>query len=289
MSMPVFLSWSGSVSCAIAGELNDWLPQVIQTVEPFFSKDQEKGVVWFDELNHELRKSAVGIVCVTPGNMGEQWIAYETGGIAGALERRRCCPILFGGLKSSDVKGPLSHYQHTVFESSDMRKLIQTINKTAGDGGFDETRVLRNFDKWWPDLEGTIGKIIDKGETPPPADRTERDILEEILEGVRLLRRDTTPKNASAKRGRLLMFSARKRINLADAALLVGDLGTARRHLDRCVELATPWTHDVDTFADEARKILTQAWDMQESLRPTVEAEIEQRADRAAPDDEPVD
>lgn len=50
--MKVFLSWSGRKSKAIAEALRDWLPSVIQEIEPFMSeRDIAAGARWLNEID----------------------------------------------------------------------------------------------------------------------------------------------------------------------------------------------------------------------------------------------
>lgn len=45
-SMKVFLSWSGERSRLVATALHEWLPQVINAVEPFISSNIDAGARW---------------------------------------------------------------------------------------------------------------------------------------------------------------------------------------------------------------------------------------------------
>ncbi len=64
--MKVFISWSGEQSRIVAEALRDWLPDVIQAIEPFLSShDIPKGARWGLELAHELEGTSVGIICLT--------------------------------------------------------------------------------------------------------------------------------------------------------------------------------------------------------------------------------
>jgi hypothetical protein len=63
--MKVFISWSKQVSQQVAEALRDWLPLVIQDVEPWMSKaDLEAGVRWGQELSARLQEIDFGIVCI---------------------------------------------------------------------------------------------------------------------------------------------------------------------------------------------------------------------------------
>lgn len=62
--MKLFLSWSGTVSQRIAEALREWLPNVVQSVQPWMSsEDIEKGVRWSIDIAAELSQTRVGILC----------------------------------------------------------------------------------------------------------------------------------------------------------------------------------------------------------------------------------
>ena len=53
--MKVFISWSGSKSQEVAKILKQWIPCVIQSVEPYFSSaDTDKGARWSTDIAKEL-------------------------------------------------------------------------------------------------------------------------------------------------------------------------------------------------------------------------------------------
>src|SRR5262249_31597399 len=125
----------------------------------------------------------VGIVCLTPENLEAPWILYESGALSKTVDdKTRLCTYLLGDLQPSDVKGPLSEFQHTRADKEDTRRMIQTINKSIGDADALSENVHNTvFDRMWPDLEGKL-KAMTAPETIVKARRRPEEILEEVLE-----------------------------------------------------------------------------------------------------------
>jgi len=64
--MKVFLSWSGELSHKVSVIFRDWLPSVIQSVDPYVSsEDIDKGARWSTDIAKELEESSYGVLCVT--------------------------------------------------------------------------------------------------------------------------------------------------------------------------------------------------------------------------------
>lgn len=61
--MKLFLSWSGETSHKVALVFRDWLPSVLQYIEPYVSsEDIDKGARWSTDIAHELEDSSYGII-----------------------------------------------------------------------------------------------------------------------------------------------------------------------------------------------------------------------------------
>lgn len=188
--MKVFISWSGETSKKVAELLREWLPTVLQTIKPYFTpSDIEKGTRWSSDIAKELDDSMAGIFCVTKENLNSQWLMFEAGAISKKVEQSLVCPILIG-LDNSDIKGPLTQFQTTLFEKSDFKKLIAGLNKANIANVLEETVLHSVFEIFWPDLEEKIKNILSKeGSTGiKNADlRSDREVLEEILDLSRAL------------------------------------------------------------------------------------------------------
>jgi hypothetical protein len=214
----VFLSWSGSRSKAVAQALNDWLVEVIQTLEPWLSSDIDKGSRWSPEVTASLETSSVGIICLTKENLSEPWILFEAGALSKTKDAHVCTFLL--DVNHSDVKQPLAQFQHTIFSKEDILKLLVTINDKVKAGGEKEllARVLEKvFEKNWAELEGTLTKIEKEGSSTPSNKRTDRELLEEMLEILRTLNLKGIPNPyATSNLGSLL---AKQGIGLIDGQL----------------------------------------------------------------------
>lgn len=85
--MKVFISWSGARSKAVASKLREWLPDVIQNIEPWMSRhDIKAGERWDKELSGELNDSKFGIICLTSDNYDAPWILFEAGALSKTID-----------------------------------------------------------------------------------------------------------------------------------------------------------------------------------------------------------
>lgn len=188
--MDIFISWSGERSKFLAEALRGWLPKVIQNLNPWISvSDVEKGARWLKDISEKLETTNFGIFCLTPENINEPWILFEAGALSKALGSARVCPILYD-FEPSALAGPLAQFQATKLQKEEMNKLLQSINKGLGEKALSATQLEESFLMWWPKLEGSIDKIPPTKTTRNP-ERSDRDILVEILNTVRNLSRQT--------------------------------------------------------------------------------------------------
>lgn len=184
--MKIFLCWSGSRSKKIAETLGDYIQQIIQAVEPWISTDISKGLNWVKEIGHKLEEINFGIICLTRENLNEKWILFEAGALSKKQGSHVC--IFLCDLKQTDIEPPLALYQHTIFEKEDVRKLLHTINNKAKE--LEESKIPNDkldkiFERYWPDLEKELKKIVEIHVEKEKPIRSEREILEEILEILR--------------------------------------------------------------------------------------------------------
>jgi len=184
--MEVFLSCSGRQSQLIAEALHDWLPSVNNSIEPWISSsDIEKGGRWGIGIADQLQKSNFGIICLTPENLESPWIMFEAGALSKIVEQAFVWTYLFK-LKPTDVKGPLVQFQHTIAEKEDTKKMLLSMNRAFNDKALTEERLKKSFEICWPTLEEKIN-VIKHDHTSPIIGRSEIDLLEESLNGIRKL------------------------------------------------------------------------------------------------------
>jgi len=163
--MKVFLSWSGELSHRVAIALNDWLPNVIQSVTTWVSSaDIESGSRWADTLFRELEADQFGIVCLTKSNLNAPWLNFEAGALAKQVTTARVVPFLFE-MKTTDMPGnhPLTTLHYTLYPpNTDNReaiiKLVEDINRHETPP-LSEQQLLSSFNKFWPDFRSTLHTI----------------------------------------------------------------------------------------------------------------------------------
>lgn len=185
--MKVFISWSGELSREIGQVFRDWLPDVLQFVEPFFTpNDVEKGKRWATEIASHLGESKIGLVCLTAQNLEAPWLLFEAGAIS-KYEDSHLCPMLFG-IDDSQLKGPLAQFQATQYSRDEIYKFVIAINGAAGEKSLSQAKVSNAFDKWWPELDQKIVALLSRPiSTTAPKPRPTTDMVEEILGIVRTI------------------------------------------------------------------------------------------------------
>jgi TIR domain len=193
--MRVFISWSGDLSRQLGEAIRSWLPSALQHVKPYFTPDDiDKGAKWASEIFKELSASSVCIIILTRENLKSSWIMFEAGAISSTLENNRVCPIIFD-IEPTDLQGPLAQFQATRFGKADIRKLFNTINSLAGENKLEDAVAEPVFEKWWPDLESSIKKILEGHTARKDARkiRSDRELIEEILLLLRASEKEKVP------------------------------------------------------------------------------------------------
>ena len=157
--MKIFLSWSKEPSRTIARHLRDLIPGLIPGAIGWMSdEDVQKGDRWYSAIVNELEAAKTGIIVVTPQNLHEPWLYFEAGAISKAIGEGRVHPLICG-LDFSDLPGPLSAFQATKFEKSDVLKLVLALNQ-AGTANFDHAAIGRVFERVWPGLESDVNGAL---------------------------------------------------------------------------------------------------------------------------------
>lgn len=186
--MKVFISWSGNKSQEVAKILKQWIPCVIQSVEPYFSSaDIDKGARWSTDIAKELQDASFGILCVTKENLSSSWLNFEAGALSKSIDQSKVCPFLVD-LKPSDIQNsPILQFQMTSATKEELLKLFESINANLGEKQLNETVLSTTFDTFWPKINEALQSVAEKSTSKSTITLEEKDLqpLEEILELVR--------------------------------------------------------------------------------------------------------
>lgn len=187
--MKIFISWSKKLSKDCAEILRDWIKCTLQASQPWVSsKDIDKGSLWFNEINDQLKDTKVGIICLTKENKENPWILFESGALAKGLSANRVCTFLID-LTPADLTNPMAQFNHTMPDQDGMKSLLKTINKELGERALEDRILDQVFDTYWPLFEKNFNEAIknfpisEKSESPRSSD----EILTEILYTTRTL------------------------------------------------------------------------------------------------------
>jgi hypothetical protein len=159
MKLGVFISWSGERSKLLSLQICWWLPRVLSATRPWMSeRDIHKGERWSSQIGGQLQGHRVGIICITPENMTSPWLLFEAGALSKSVGDAKVCPLLFG-MRASDLEGPLSQFQASTFDRTEMFSLMSSLNDELDDDRVEEQILRDSFDKFWPELEERVRAI----------------------------------------------------------------------------------------------------------------------------------
>lgn len=182
--MNVFISWSGARSRAVAEALRAWLPRVIQAARPWTSdEDISAGSRWLSEIQAELSKASLGIICVTPENQSTPWLLFEAGALSKALTESHVCPLLLD-LAPSQLVGPLAQFQASTADREGIERIVATLNRALGENGVAQEDLREIVDVWWPRLQTPISHALGLSHLETRK-RPVEDILEEVVANTR--------------------------------------------------------------------------------------------------------
>jgi hypothetical protein len=189
--LKVFISWSKERSLKVATALSEWLPQVINAVDPWMSaKSIESGKLSIQRIGEALETTNFGIICVTPENQHETWLNFEAGALGKAVGGggAHAIPLLIGFGSFAELGSPLNSLQAHMATKEDVHKIVATLNGALGAAKRSDALLDASFEKWWPDLDVVLSKASSEAPAAvaPQAAGTD-DILTEILEKVRTL------------------------------------------------------------------------------------------------------
>jgi predicted nucleotide-binding protein len=155
----VFLSWSGDRSRQVADALRDWLPGVLQVVEPWLSsKDLVAGDRWSVALTKALEETRTGVICLTKDNIDASWLHFEAGALSKVSGESLLCLYALD-LEPSDLRGPFSQFQMARADQEGTFALLEALNRAADGLRLSESNLRRVFDLWWPELAKSLAAI----------------------------------------------------------------------------------------------------------------------------------
>ncbi len=128
--------------------------------------DLGPGTRWGLELAKSLESTNFGVICLAPETLYSNWMHFESGALAKALNNSYVCPYLIG-VDHKELTGPLSQFNAVVADEKGTFQLVSSINQASGAERLSANVLADTFEKWWPDLKR---KLSDLG-TPPPTSR----------------------------------------------------------------------------------------------------------------------
>jgi hypothetical protein len=246
--MKVFISWSGDRSKSIAEAIYEWLPTIIQQIKPWMSEhDIEKGTRGLPTISQQLEETQFGVICLTPENQNAPWLLFEAGALSKSQDQSRVWTLLYG-LEPTDVKGPLSQFQHTKAIKEDIKNLLYTINSALGSPLILESQLEIAFNRGWSELEEKFTLI--EGVDLVKNERSEKDMIKEILELTRAIASERRNRNLESDRYVKIMLNTYLKLLSRDPNVSLKDISKDFLFVNNFIDDKSAKDRDYISFVD---------------------------------------
>ena len=186
--MKIFISWSGEPSKSVAKALRNWLPSVIQSIEPWMSdSDIYAGERWAAEIGTELESTDFGIICVTLSNQTSSWLNFEAGALSKRVKNSRVVPYIFNMKLAELAPGPLTQFHAKIANKESTRELLNSINQIL-ERPLEVSIINSVFVAMWPQLEIELTSLSNYSEP-----KIEKRSLEEKVDEILSINREFAP------------------------------------------------------------------------------------------------
>lgn len=159
--MKVFLNWSGEESRRIASLLRDWLPEVINALEPWLAADSfGRENRWLEVNAGPFSEAGMIVACVTTANAGEDWKSLDPSKFE--LSIAESAPLLVlllvAGVDAASLRNVPDGASVIRLDRSGLKLLAEKLNSLA-DQPTDYDVLGRRFEGLWPRLEQCLPTI----------------------------------------------------------------------------------------------------------------------------------
>jgi len=127
---------------------------------------------------------------------------FEAGAAVTSFEKSKISPILFN-MDAADLRGPLANFQASPHSKDEIQKIVRQLNSDNESSSLNDGVIEKVFEKWWPDLEADVSRIIASKKDPGKKKevRSRDDMIEEVLLRIREIQDKSVFDNSRRSRG----------------------------------------------------------------------------------------
>jgi hypothetical protein len=117
-AVQLFISYS-VLEEALAKYLKQWIEHNVSGCRAFCAgvpDDLPPARDWLKEIVTQARSSDLCLVLLSPDSLDKQWLYFEAGLTLGAKDINMVGPVLYGGLTTNEIPGPLRHRQALIIQ-----------------------------------------------------------------------------------------------------------------------------------------------------------------------------